>query len=191
MMSIPQKFEAKISIIEESCDLQNLSIAELISKLHIQEQRMEMRDDESIEGVFQANNVFQPKKNFSNWKSKTSPKNRDVMPQIKQNLSPCSYCKRTNHAEKDCWFKGKTILNCDFCNNYGHSEQFRRIKRRQPQQELQQHANVTEKDNDDEEHLFMALQTGNTSKENILLLDSGCTSHMTVFVNFFFNRSIN
>ena len=39
MMSIPEKFEAKISAIEESCDLQSLTIAELISKLHIQEQK--------------------------------------------------------------------------------------------------------------------------------------------------------
>jgi hypothetical protein len=43
MMSVPQKFEAKISTIEESCDLQNLTIAELISKLHVQEQRVQMR----------------------------------------------------------------------------------------------------------------------------------------------------
>ncbi|KAJ6727747.1 ZINC FINGER CCHC-TYPE-RELATED [Salix koriyanagi] len=48
MMSVPEKFEAKISAIEESCDLQNLPIAELISKLHIQEQRVQMRDDEVI-----------------------------------------------------------------------------------------------------------------------------------------------
>ena len=69
---------------------------------------------------------------------------------------------------EDCWFKEKTILHCAFCNNHGHSEQFCRIKRRQPQQELQQHANVIEEDKDDEEHLFMALQTGNTSNENIV-----------------------
>ena len=34
MVSMPQKFEAKISVIEESCDLQSLIIAELTSKLH-------------------------------------------------------------------------------------------------------------------------------------------------------------
>ena len=33
MVSMPQKFEAKISAIEESCDLQSLTIAELTSKL--------------------------------------------------------------------------------------------------------------------------------------------------------------
>ncbi|XP_074323222.1 uncharacterized protein LOC141660162 [Apium graveolens] len=36
MVSVPQKFEAKISAIEELCDLQNLTIAEITSKLHAQ-----------------------------------------------------------------------------------------------------------------------------------------------------------
>ncbi|WJZ82104.1 hypothetical protein VitviT2T_001894 [Vitis vinifera] len=40
MVSVPQKFEAKISAIEESCDLQSLTIAELTNKLHAQEQRV-------------------------------------------------------------------------------------------------------------------------------------------------------
>ena len=33
MVSVPQQFEAKISAIEESCDLQSLTITELTSKL--------------------------------------------------------------------------------------------------------------------------------------------------------------
>ena len=37
MVSLPQKFEAKISAIEESCGLNTLSIAELTSKLLVQE----------------------------------------------------------------------------------------------------------------------------------------------------------
>ena len=40
MVSLPQKFEAKISAIEESCDLNKLSIAEITSKLLVQEQRV-------------------------------------------------------------------------------------------------------------------------------------------------------
>lgn len=55
MVSVPQKFEAKISAIEESCDLQNLTITELTSKLYAQKKRVSMRDDETTEGAFQAN----------------------------------------------------------------------------------------------------------------------------------------
>jgi len=53
---VPQKFKAKIFAIEKSRDLQNLTIVKLISKLHVQEQRVQMRDDEVVKGVFQANN---------------------------------------------------------------------------------------------------------------------------------------
>ena len=54
LIFIPQKFEAKISAIEESCDLETLSISSLISKLQIQEQRVSMMNDEAVEGAFQA-----------------------------------------------------------------------------------------------------------------------------------------
>ncbi|XP_048229567.1 uncharacterized protein LOC125370034 [Ricinus communis] len=48
MVSVPRKFEAKISAIEESCDLQRLTVVELISKLVAQEQRSSVRDEEAI-----------------------------------------------------------------------------------------------------------------------------------------------
>ena len=110
MMSVPQKFEAKISAIEESCDLQNLTIAELISKLHVQEQRVHMRDDESIKGAFQANNKEMSAGNLPRNKLVKFSKRKTNTPSRRQIFSPCSYCRRTNHTEKDCWFKGKPSL---------------------------------------------------------------------------------
>ena len=45
MISLPAKFESKISAIEKSCDLKTLSVVELISKLQAQnrEQLLEKR----------------------------------------------------------------------------------------------------------------------------------------------------
>ncbi|KAL6312714.1 hypothetical protein AAG906_024672 [Vitis piasezkii] len=40
----------------------------------------------------------------------------------KENFLLCSHCNRTNHAEKDCWYKGKPPFNCNFCNKLGHNE---------------------------------------------------------------------
>ena len=57
MVSLPQKFEAKISAIEESCDLNILLIAELTSKLLVQEQRVQMRDEEVMERAFQTSTM--------------------------------------------------------------------------------------------------------------------------------------
>ncbi|RVX01547.1 Retrovirus-related Pol polyprotein from transposon TNT 1-94 [Vitis vinifera] len=82
MVSVPQKFEAKISAIEESYDLQTLTIVELTSKLHAQEQRVLMRGDEAIEGAFQVNHKgknsgnLQGKKFFKNNKEKSEGSSR-------------------------------------------------------------------------------------------------------------------
>ncbi|XP_016546106.2 uncharacterized protein LOC107846156 [Capsicum annuum] len=46
MIWLPERFESKISAIEESCDLKTLSAVELISKLQAQEQRTSIRDKE-------------------------------------------------------------------------------------------------------------------------------------------------
>ncbi|KAF2323334.1 hypothetical protein GH714_034706 [Hevea brasiliensis] len=52
IISVPDKFEAKIAAIEESCDLKKLTIAELISKLQAQEQRASIRVEGVTEGHF-------------------------------------------------------------------------------------------------------------------------------------------
>ena len=54
LVSLPDKFEAKVAAIEESCDLKKLTIAEMISKLQAQEQRNSMKDGDATEGAFQA-----------------------------------------------------------------------------------------------------------------------------------------
>ncbi|WJZ96236.1 hypothetical protein VitviT2T_014941 [Vitis vinifera] len=82
MVSVSQKLEAKISAIEESYDLQSLTIAELTNKLHAQEQRVLMRGDEATEGAFQANHKgkssrnLQGKKFFKNNKGKVEGSSR-------------------------------------------------------------------------------------------------------------------
>ena len=75
MVSVPQKFEAKISTIEATCNLQSLTIAELTSKLHVKEQRVLMRGDEATEGAFQANHEG---KSFGNLQGKKFFKKRKL-----------------------------------------------------------------------------------------------------------------
>ena len=142
-----------------------------------------MRDDEAVEGAFQANNKGRSAGNLPRKKLVKFSKGKTSIPSRRQIFLPCPYCRRTNHAEKDCWFKGKPSLQCMFCNNLGHSEKFCRIKKKQSQQQIQQQANVSEEGKDDEEHLFMASQASNTSELNTWLIDSGCTSHMSKFLS--------
>uniref|UniRef100_A0A6N2MMV6 Retrovirus-related Pol polyprotein from transposon TNT 1-94-like beta-barrel domain-containing protein n=1 Tax=Salix viminalis TaxID=40686 RepID=A0A6N2MMV6_SALVM len=128
------------------------------------EQRVQMRGYEVVDGGTQAfskthRTDILPKKSFNSGKSIILSKNKAIVPANRQTFSPCSYCKRTNHAENDCWFKGKTLLHYDHCKkNEGK---------------------------DDDKLLFMATRDEHTSRRDTWLIDSGCTRHMTKFLSIF------
>ncbi|KAL4387191.1 hypothetical protein GQ457_09G030480 [Hibiscus cannabinus] len=100
MISVPQRFEAKISAIEESCDMTSLTIADLVSKLEAQEQRVSMRAIEASEGAFLAAHRG-VKFNNSLKKAESSNKSKGFFSSSGK-FPPCPICKKTNHAEKDC-----------------------------------------------------------------------------------------
>ncbi|XP_052182036.1 uncharacterized protein LOC127794820 [Diospyros lotus] len=160
-----------------------IRLHELTSKLQAQEQSVSMRSDEATEGAFQANHKG---KNSGNQQGKKPFKNNrgkavgsSSAPPTKGNFAPCSHCKRTDHAEKDCFYKDKPPYHYKFCNKLGHTEKYCRAKKRQSQQQTQQHANVTEEDTNDDEHLFMASQALSSHELNTWLIDSGYTNHIT------------
>ncbi|GJR75479.1 retrovirus-related pol polyprotein from transposon TNT 1-94 [Tanacetum coccineum] len=73
-------FEAKISAIEESCDLDTLTVSELTSKLQAQDQRVSIRSGEKVEGAFRV----------------SSRSNKD-----KPNFK-CNFRNKFGHLEKYC-----------------------------------------------------------------------------------------
>ena len=54
MSTLPERYEAKISSLEDSRDLTTISLTELINALYAQEQRRASRQEEHQEGAFQA-----------------------------------------------------------------------------------------------------------------------------------------
>ncbi|TXG46650.1 hypothetical protein EZV62_011029 [Acer yangbiense] len=54
LVSLPDKFEAKVAAIEEFCDLKALTVSEMVSKLQAQEQRLAIKNGDEMEGAFQA-----------------------------------------------------------------------------------------------------------------------------------------
>ncbi|XP_019246566.1 PREDICTED: uncharacterized protein LOC109226228 [Nicotiana attenuata] len=54
LVTIPERFESKISSLEESKDLSTIFVAELISALQAQERRRAFRQDKVTEGIFYA-----------------------------------------------------------------------------------------------------------------------------------------
>nr|XP_027118771.1 uncharacterized protein LOC113736014 [Coffea arabica] len=68
LVSLPERFEAKISSLEDSRDLSQMTLPELINALEAQEQRRAIRTEEVIEGAFQVTNEDQIRQGFvSKW----------------------------------------------------------------------------------------------------------------------------
>ncbi|XP_047249922.1 uncharacterized protein LOC124885715 [Capsicum annuum] len=127
LVSFPERFEAKISSLEDSKDLTKLSLSELVHALQDQEQRRSLRLEEATETALQAK--FKGKMQIQEEAdSRNEVKNRE-------NFPPCKYCRKTNHKEDDCRFKGKKPpLQCRYCNKLGHIERFCKVKKENNQQ---------------------------------------------------------
>ncbi|TXG72546.1 hypothetical protein EZV62_001125 [Acer yangbiense] len=159
LISLPEKFEAKVAAIEESSDLKKMTISEMVSKLQAQEQRVSMRSNNVTEGAFQARHKGkqpvkrdQQKQNFDrkNGDQKGKRKIDGGSSEIagKSKFPPCLTCKRTNHLSKDCWYKGKQQIQCNLCKKWGHKEKFCRSKPQPAQQ-----ANFTDEYSEAEDHI--------------------------------------
>src|ERR1044072_9347850 len=67
LVTVPEKFEASITSLENTNDLSKLTLAELISAMQAQGQRSKMRDEVSVEGALQAKlQINQAEKNKRN-----------------------------------------------------------------------------------------------------------------------------
>ena len=53
LVTLPERFESKRSSLEESRDLSQISLAELMNALQSQEQSRALRQENIIEGIFQ------------------------------------------------------------------------------------------------------------------------------------------
>ncbi|KAH1098352.1 hypothetical protein J1N35_015273 [Gossypium stocksii] len=99
-----ERFESKISSLEDSRDLSTISLSELINSLHALEQRRANRQEDHPEGAFQGK---------AKESSSTSQKGKKRYP-------PCVHYKKTIHSEKFCWFRPD--IQCRKCQQYGHIE---------------------------------------------------------------------
>ncbi|XP_075095351.1 uncharacterized protein LOC142173625 [Nicotiana tabacum] len=95
LVTIPERFESKISFLEESKDLSTISVAELISALQAQEQIRAFRQDKVTEGIFYAKHQKE-----------------------KVDYPYCKYCKKKTHLEKFCWWRLDAL--CRNCKQKGH-----------------------------------------------------------------------
>ncbi|XP_075507299.1 uncharacterized protein LOC142544102 [Primulina tabacum] len=132
LVSLPEKYESKISSLEESKDLSSISLVELVNALQAQEQRRMMRREELMEGALQAK--------AESLGGGKDGKNKDWT------YPTCPYCKKTNHPQRRCWWRPD--VKCRKCGIMGHTE---RVCKSQQSEEAKASTEQHE-----EEQLFVA-----------------------------------
>ena len=120
LVTIPEKYESKISAMEESKDLSTITLGELINALQAQEQRRMMRQEEAVQGVFHTK-----AQNSRGGKDKKNDKCRNKKPEGSnkkqgETFPHCPHCKKKNHPERKCWWRPD--VKCRNCGNMGHVE---------------------------------------------------------------------
>ncbi|XP_017632675.1 uncharacterized protein LOC108475201 [Gossypium arboreum] len=150
---LPERYEAKISSLEDLRDLARISLTELINALYAQEQRRASRIEEHQESAFQAK--VKPKSSNTAYKGKKNWKDKSKTDAPRKWDRPCRHCKKPGHLEAKYWFKPDAI--CQHCKKRGHVEKVCKEKDR-PGQNQPQHkgaeARVTEQGSSSEEQVF-------------------------------------
>ena len=173
-MTLPERFESKISSLEESRDMSTITLAELVNALQAQEQRRAYRKEEMVEGAFQVKEVDQAQggsKEKKQWSKKIYKKGESSINEgNKGKHSPCPHCKKTSHPQKKCWFRPD--IQCRACKQMGHMERVCKNKQQEGHQ-----AQAAEQQQD--EQLFVVSCFSSNSSSDDWLIDSGCTNHMS------------
>lgn len=100
LVTLPEKYEGKISSLEDTKDLSKLTFSELINSLHAVDQRRAMRNEDG-----------------ENNEEKALIAKSSVQ-KVKGKSLQCSNCHKVGHEENDCWHKGKP--KCFNCQKFGH-----------------------------------------------------------------------
>ncbi|KAK2977872.1 hypothetical protein RJ640_020216 [Escallonia rubra] len=194
LISLPEKFDPIVAVIEESKDLSTLNVHELMGSLKMHEQRLTRHIEKSIESAFQTKLTISsksPEKEHSvhefnkgeasrggrqgrgrGRNSRGRGRGRYTSERFSNSdFSPmkCNICKRIGHLERNCWFKGKP--QCHNCKKFGHIKKDCRFL------DNQQAKFSEEKEGED--NMFYACQMASEQKKDVWYLDSGCSNHMT------------
>jgi transposase InsO family protein len=190
LISLTEKFDPMVAVIEETKDLSTMTIQGLMGSLRSYEQRLSRRNEKSVESAFQSKLTIQPNgdKMLSQNNGESSRGGRFARGRGRGgnyrgrgrgayggrgnfggSNKWCGICKKNTHEEEICWNKGKP--QCHNCKRFGHVQKDCRSQK-------QQHVSFAETENS-EANLFFACQKATQEYTNVWYLDSGCSNHMT------------
>ncbi|RVW82656.1 Retrovirus-related Pol polyprotein from transposon RE1 [Vitis vinifera] len=110
-VTLPEKYEATISSLENTKDLSSITLAELLNVLQALEQKRLMRQESSVEGAFQAKTQTNEgnTRRRKNKKNNNKPSNNNN--QKTGTYPPCPHYKKTNHPQQKCWWRPDVKCN--------------------------------------------------------------------------------
>ncbi|XP_074322761.1 uncharacterized protein LOC141659731 [Apium graveolens] len=168
LISLTDKYDAMVSIIEETKDINKLKSGELMASIQSHEQRSMRHSEKSIESALQCklnlNKKESPSQSYNGGVSSrcgmfNRGRGRGQRGRGKSNYNrclgdasqtnKCEICKRSSHTENDCWFKN------------------------------QQQVNVSEEKEDGYAVFYANCQVTNEKSSTTWLLQSRCSNHMT------------
>ncbi|XP_021755280.1 uncharacterized protein LOC110720551 [Chenopodium quinoa] len=133
LVSLNDNFYDIVTIIEETKDLSNLTIEQLMGSLESHEQRKnrQSNDEYVMETTLIAAkfSLIQEEIKRNGSMKKAEGKDEEDSPKYKgtENKLFCKICKRTNYDSADCYFKGKA--QCWICKKFGHVRKNCRFKK--------------------------------------------------------------
>ncbi|KAL1190822.1 hypothetical protein V5N11_006155 [Cardamine amara subsp. amara] len=158
LISLPEKFDSIVVVMEQTKDLTSLPVTELIGTLKAHEKRLSIREERSTEGAFYG------EKFVSKGGNKCGDKSQDKAEKW------CDFCTCDNHNESDCWRKQHRDVSlpagvrCFACNKPGHVVKNCKVRKAE-------RANLsleeTYEESDNEGHmLFSAVEEASSSNVN-------------------------
>lgn len=126
LVTVPERFEATITTLENTKDLFKINLTELMNSLQAQERRRVMREDRVVEGALSAKHQEARKKNKKNDKKNqssssenfTNNHNQSKGRYSRKNYPPCQHCGKMGHPPFKCW--KRPDAKCNKCNQLGH-----------------------------------------------------------------------
>lgn len=189
LVSLPERFEATIASLENTKDLSDIRLAELLSALEAQEQRKLMRREVPVEAMEEAlparSQMRASGREKMSWNQQKgnaegSSSNRGHAEQRhpfesgsayqRERFDSCKHCGGTNHPHYRCW--RRPDVKCNNCHKFGHIARF--CQEKDSRQNAKEGAA-----NNEVELMFTASCFATGVIRRSWLVDSGCTHHMS------------
>ena len=140
IVSLLERYEATIASLENTTNLSQVKLAELVSALQAPDQKRSMRlkgiVEEALRAKVQQNFEGKEKK----WKGKKRSDSNSKVTAGEGSAcnkggrySPCKHCGKQNHPHFRCW--RRPVVRCRRCQKMGHIEKFYKEKGDQHQGE--------------------------------------------------------